>query len=127
MECKRKGDRKMKFSELSTDRAMIVICELIPHINAIAIDEELINKLKEKINPTGEPVNTATMITLGAQRINEIAPILLRKHKREVYGILAALSGSSIEEIGKQNIIKTMLMIRETCRDPGLNELLRSF
>lgn len=110
----------MKLSDFSTERAVDVLCELVPYVNSITLDEELLGTLKKKLNPGGESLNKAAMLTLGAQRLAEIVPIIFKKHKEDVFGILAALNGKTAEEIAKQNIIKTMLMIREAVKDEEL-------
>lgn len=110
----------MKLSEFSTEKAMDILCGLVPYISNISIDEELIDTLKKKLNPAGEELNRATMLALGAQRITEIAPLLLKKHRVDVFGIIATLNEKTVEEIGKQNIIKTMIMIREAIKDEEL-------
>lgn len=115
----------MKISELSTDKALDVICEITPYIDNIASDEELINTIKEKANlPKG--ATRADMLKIGAEKINRIVPILLKKKRGDIFGILAALNETSIEEIRKQSMISTAKQIKEAVKDKELIDFFKS-
>ena len=109
----------MKISELSTDKGLDIICEIIPFVNEIATDEELISTLKEKIK-LPEGATRADMLKIGADKINKIVPIILKKKRAAVSGILAALNESSIEKISKQSMISTAKQIKEAVGDKEL-------
>lgn len=115
----------MKISELSTDKALDVICEITPFVDEIATDEELISTLKEKVK-LPEGATRADMLKIGADKINKIVPIVLKKKRSAVYGILAALNESSIEKISKQSMISTAKQIKEAVGDKELIDFFRS-
>ena len=115
----------MKISELSTDKALDVICEITPFVDEIAADEELISTLKEKVK-LPEGATRADMLKIGADKINKIVPILLKKKRAAVYGILAALNESSIEKISKQSMISTAKQIKEAVGDKELIDFFKS-
>lgn len=115
----------MKISELSTDKALDVICEITPFVDEIATDEELISTLKEKVK-LPEGATRADMLKIGADKINKIVPIILKKRRSAVYGILAALNESSIEKISKQSMISTAKQIKEAVGDKELIDFFRS-
>ena len=115
----------MKISELSTDKALDIICEITPFVDEIATDEELISTLKEKIK-LPEGATRADMLKIGADKINKIVPIILKKKRSAVYGILAALNESSIEKISKQSMISTAKQIKEAVGDKELIDFFRS-
>ena len=115
----------MKISELSTDKALDVICEITPFVDEIATDEELISTLKEKVK-LPEGATRADMLKIGADKINKIVPIILKKKRAAVYGILAALNESSIEKISKQSMISTARQIKEAVGDKELIDFFRS-
>lgn len=97
-----------------------MLCELVPYVNNIAIDDDLLSALKEKLVGDNENITRGAMLALGAQRINLIVPIILKKHRKDVFGILSVLNEISVERVEKQNIIKTLMMIREIAKDEEL-------
>ena len=115
----------MKISELSTDKALDVICEITPFVDEIATDEELISTIKEKVK-LPEGATRADMLKIGADKINKIVPIILKKRRSAVYGILAALNESSIEKISKQSMISTAKQIKEAVGDKELIDFFKS-
>ena len=115
----------MKISELSTDKALDIICEITPFVDEIATDEELISTLKEKVK-LPEGATRADMLKIGADKINKIVPIILKKKRAAVYGILAALNETSIEKISKQSMISTAKQIKEAVGDKELIDFFRS-
>ena len=115
----------MKLSELSTERATDVLCEIAPYFMNITTDEELVGELKSAID-FKEANTMAEKITLTVGKISKILPILLKKRKTDLFGILAALNEKSVEEIAKQNIIKTMLQIKDISKDKELLDFFKS-
>ena len=99
----------MKLSELSTEKATDVLCEIAPYAMNIMTDEELVDELKAAVG-----------------KISKILPILLKKRKADLFGILGALNEKSVEEIAKQNIIKTMSQIKDISKDKELLDFFKS-
>jgi hypothetical protein len=60
-------------------------------------------------------------------KISRIAPILLKKRKNAIYGILAAFNEVSVESMGKQNFIITLRQITELVKDKQVVELFTSY
>lgn len=115
----------MKLSEMTTDRAMDVLCEITPCIANITADEELLEELRSAIDP--KVVKTkAELMVKGVEKITKLVPIVLKKRKTDVFGILAALNEKTSEEIGKQNIIATMAQVREVVKDKDLMDFFKS-
>ncbi len=115
----------MKLSELSTERATDVLCEIAPYFMNIATDEELVGELKAAID-FEEADTMAEKIALTAGKISKILPILLKKRKSDLFGVLGALNEKTVEEIAKQNIIKTMSQIRDISKDKELLDFFKS-
>ena len=115
----------MKISEFSTDKALDVICEITPFVDEIATDEELISTLKEKIK-LPEGATRADMLRIGAEKVNKIVPILLKKKRAAVYGILAAVNETTADQIGKQSMITTAKQIKEAVGDKELIDFFKS-
>ena len=115
----------MKLSEMMTDRAMDVLCEITPCIANITADEELLAELRNAIDPKAVKTKAELMVK-GVEKITKLAPIVLKKRKADVFGILAALNEKTVEEIGKQNIIATMAQVREVVKDKDLMDFFKS-
>lgn len=116
----------MKLSELSTDRALDALCELTPYVSSICTDEDLVSSVGEQIN-AGENANVYGLFMILARKVGEIAPILLRTHRADVYGILSILNEKDVAEIAAQPIMDTIQQIREAFEDTGLLSFFKSF
>lgn len=115
----------MKLSQMTTDKATDVLCEIAPYAMNIMTDEDLMSELKSAIN-FDEANTMAEKIAVSVGKISKILPILLKKRKNDIFGVLGALNDKSIEEIGKQNIIKTMSQIKDISKDKELLDFFKS-
>ena len=115
----------MKLSKMTTDRAMDVLCEITPCIANITADEELLEELRNAIDPKAVKTKAELMVK-GVEKVTKLVPIVLKKRKADVFGILAALNEKTVEEIGKQNIIATMAQVREVVKDKDLMDFFKS-
>ena len=114
----------MILSQLTTEKAVDVLCELTPFISNITADENLLNVLKKKI---GKDKTAAEIMVFGANKISELAPILLKDHKDDIFGILAILNETTKEEVANQNILETMKQIKEAAKDKDLIDFFKSW
>lgn len=115
----------MKISQLSTDGAMDLLCEIATPVTNIMTDEELIKELKSAVD--FEKANTmAEKITLITGKFTKILPLILKKRKADLFSILASLNEKTIEEIGSQNVIKTMSQIKDIAKDKELLDFFKS-
>ena len=115
----------MKLSELSTERATDVLCEIAPYFMNIATDEELVGELKAAID-FDEADTMAEKIALITGKFTKILPLILKKRKADLFSILASLNEKTIEEIGSQNVIKTMSQIKDIAKDKELLDFFKS-
>ena len=115
----------MRLSELSTERATDVLCELTPYVANIVSDEELLEELKKAVDRK-DIVNKAQWLAVGAEKITKILPILLKKRKEDVFGILAVMNEKSIEQIAKQNILVTLKQAKTAFKDKELIDFFKS-
>lgn len=115
----------MKISALSTEKAADVLCEASVYALSILTDEELAAELKNKLED-GRNMSRAELYVLCMKKVSIFVPILLKKHKADVFGLLAALNETTVDAIANQNIIKTLLQIREVCKDSDLIDFFRS-
>lgn len=115
----------MKLSELSTDKALDVLCELTPHISNIASDEAVVSTVG-KIVDTDKDINLYGKGLILAERLGEIVPVLLKTHRSDVYGILSVMNERTAAEIASQPIRETIRQVREMFRDPELVSFFKS-
>lgn len=115
----------MKLSELSTDRATDALCEISPYAMNIMTDEELVGELRSAVD-FNHANTVAEKMALIVGKISKILPILLKKRKEDVFGILGVLNEKSVDEIAKQNIIVTMKQVRDISKDKELLDFFKS-
>lgn len=115
----------MKLSELTTERAADVLCELTPYIANITGDKSLLDELSNKFDSKGK--SAAELYTFAAHKCATLVPILLKEHRNDVFGVLAVLNERSADEIAKQKVIETMKQVRDLFQDKDLLDFFKSF
>lgn len=116
----------MKISELTTERAADVLCEVSIYALNILSDKELLASLRMQLEGTDGDSTKAEMIAVASEKIAELVPLLLKKHKDDVFGIVAAVNGLTLEQVRQQKVIKTMTAIKEMAQDKDLIDFFRS-
>ena len=114
----------MKLSELSTERAADVLCEITPYIANLTSDNDLLNTLKEKI---GAGKSMAEIYVYGAKKIAALVPIVLKNHSEDVFGLLSVLNDMDVEAVRKQNVLKTIWQVKELVQDKELINFFKSW
>lgn len=115
----------MKLSELTTERAADVLCELTPYIANITGDKTLLDELSNKFDRKGK--SAAELYTFAAHKYATLVPILLKEHREDVFGVLSVLNETEPDKIAKQNIMETMKQVREVFKDKELLDFFKSF
>lgn len=116
----------MKISELTTERAADVLCEVSIYALNILSDKELLASLRMQLEGTDGDRTKAELIAIASEKIAELIPLLLKKHKDDVFGIVAAVNGLTLEQVRKQKIIATANAVREMAQDKDLIDFFRS-
>lgn len=121
----------MKLSQLSTDKALDVLCEITPGIAAIVEDPE-VSRVIESMLPEkgkeGEENSSTYAVAFGMiGGIGKLAPLLFRTHREDVYGILAAVNERPEEEIAAQGIMLTISQFKEVFEDQEFLDFFKSF
>lgn len=114
----------MKLSELTTERAADVLCEITPFVANIVSDKDLLDTLKEKV---GSGASIAELYVMGAKKYATIIPIVLKTHRDDLFGVLAAINETDVDTVAKQNIITTMMQVREVAKDKALLDFFKSW
>ena len=115
----------MKLSQLTTERAADVLCELTPYIANITGDKSLLDELANKFDSKGK--SAAELYTFAAHKYATLVPILLKDHREDVFGVLSVLNETELDKIAKQNIMETMKQVREVFQDKDLLDFFKSF
>lgn len=79
-----------------------------------------------QIDGTDGDSTKAELIAVASEKIAELIPLLLKKHKDDVFGIVAAVNGLTLEQVRQQKIIKTMNAIKEMAQDKDLIDFFKS-
>lgn len=135
----------MKLSELSTDKALDVLCELTPYASSIMEDEQILsvldgfmgraaaekqeneeNEESKKDGDGDEDVGAAAAgIRMFGGMVKNI-PLLLKTHRADVYGILSVMNERPVAEISAQPIRDTIQQTRELFQDEELLSFFKS-
>ena len=115
----------MKLSEFTTSDGINVLCELSPYVFNIVTDDDLMTELRKAISPK-KYTTTVEWIALGAAKVSKIIPIVFKKRKSDVIGILAILNSTTTEKIAKQNLLVTAKQLKELVNDKELISFFKS-
>lgn len=120
----------MKLSELSNDKALDIICDITPYIGEIVEDKELIKLMAEKVKLKADATEQdfkEISIATGIKKALAFVPLLLKKHREEVYNILAIVNNKKIEEYREQKLVETIREIKDLVLDPDFLDLVQEF
>lgn len=107
----------MKISEMTNDQATDALIRLSVPFENICGDDEVKEALDEISKQKDVP-----MIKAFGTIIPLLTNMLLKKHKRDLYEIVSALTMKPVSTIGKMNFKETVEIIRESYDD-----ILRDF
>lgn len=117
----------MKLSEISTERAADVLCELTLLVDSIITDEDLMQSLSAVVDrEQTETMSVGQKMLLVSSKFGKIVPILMKKRRAEMFGILAVLNEKTPEQIASQNMLVTMMQVRDLVNDRELIDFFKS-
>lgn len=114
----------MNLKEMSTDKAIEIICEVSPHIEKILNDKdvkELFKQIEIKSDNDKEKAFDA-----GIKKVFSCVPKLLKRNKESFFAILSIVDEKDIEEIKQQNIFTTIVEIKELILNEDIRQLFLS-
>lgn len=116
-----------KISELTANEAIDVLCEVSVYLANIVTDEQLTSELKTKLND-GETKTKAQQFVFGMEKLTNLVPIILKKHKVDVFGVLVALSTRPVttDEVAHVNVMVVMQNIRKIVQDKDFVDFFKS-
>lgn len=112
----------MKLSEMNNDECIKKVVEITPYLGEIMQDEELVKIYYDRIDIKGmsEKEGKIKGVVKGISNFTKLIPILLTKHKENIYHVLAIVNDKKFEEIGKQNPVETIKQLKELWSDKEL-------
>lgn len=107
----------MKISEMTNDQATDAMIRIAGPFESICNDDELIESL-EKISKAGD----MPMVKALGLIIPSIVTLGVKKHKRDLYEIVAALTMTPITKVGQMNFKETVQALQDS-----YDSILRDF
>lgn len=93
---------------MQTDKALDVMMGILPDVAAIMNDteaEDIIAKVKAKDQELE-----------AGDAMQQLVPLFAKKYRDELYRIVAAMQGVTVEEVKKQNISQTVMSLSNGLR-----------
>lgn len=118
----------MRLSQITnTDIFLDKVCEISPYIEQIVEDEEISKVWKDKIKATNGEIDTDKIkemaLDKGIEKLFKFIPLLLKKNRNAIYGILSVVNEKSIEEIANQKPMETIGQAKELLTDSEFTNL----
>lgn len=107
-----------KLSDLGTDECMDVLCEIAPSIQEIVDDKDIMNALGKAIDKNG--LTAAGVLMAATSKLVGAVPMLFKTHREDVYNIISSVGGITVEDVKAQNMLDTMLQMKEILQDKPL-------
>ena len=112
----------MKLSDIKGERCLDVIADIIDPIANIVQDDETVALFRKEKLKEGE-----TIRQFGVRRAKAAIPVLLKKHKKELIAIMAAIEGVSPEDYAENlNLAKLMKDTSDLMSDKAFASLFTS-
>lgn len=98
----------MKISQMTTNQAADVLVRIAAPASKIMHDKTTMKVLE------GVAKGSNDAVKFIAENLVPVTTILLKSHRMDVFEIVAALTGKTLEEVGEQNILVTISDIRDS-------------
>ena len=100
----------MKISQMTTGQATDVLCKITPPMTRLLADERAIPMIQNVLD-AGKSDKAMEAITAVLMKV---VPYLLKDHKEDIFEIIGGLNGKTAAQIDKQNVLKTMQMVKDS-------------
>lgn len=114
-----------KVSDMSTDEALDFFCEITPYVGNVVSDEELMAELKRKAEKDGAETFVKKIVFV-MNKITVLLPLLLKKHRVDIYSVIAACAKTDVEAISRQKFLVTANQVKAMCKDKELVDFFKS-
>lgn len=72
------------------------------------------------------PLTLTISMVMGVNKASKLVPIVFKKRKTDVLGIVAVLNGKTVDEIANQNFLITAMQVKEIIKDKNLLDFFKS-
>lgn len=123
----------MKLSEMTTEKACDVLCELTPYIENICKNEKFSDFLNEqtkaKTNKEAEqsPKTIASLFQKYTPKATAIVSVFLGDCRKDTFRLLAIINDKTADEIAKQNLMTTAGQISDLIQDEEFIDFFSQF
>lgn len=97
----------LKISELPSDQAFEVMAKLVPYIYSLSDDDE-IRDVKNERNAARSSGDADAGQKVTERYFTTVMPLLLTKHRDDVFGIVAVLNEKTVDDVRKMPYAKLM-------------------
>jgi len=119
----------MRLKDISTDRALDILCDLTAPVTTIAEDKELIETMLARTT-VDDKISKDERKVLGLMQVAKnakvLVPKLLKEHRSKIYEILSIINEKSTEEIRSQSPIMTINQVKDLLQDEELTSFFTS-
>ena len=100
----------MKLSQMTTNQATDALCKIAPAVMRVLADQSTLPLVQQLFDAfkSEHPAETAAAVCI------RIFPLLLKDHKEDMFEIVGALNDKTAQQIAKQNVMKTIEMVRDS-------------
>lgn len=99
----------MKISQMTTDQAADVLVRLADPIARIMGDEEAQKMLEDTIKGGVE-----NALVGWSAILTKLVPFCLKKHRTDLFEVIAALDGKTTDEVAKFSFLSTLRVLRDS-------------
>lgn len=110
----------MKLSQMTTDQLADTMILIAEPVSNIAQDNAVEDAFKTIASKQKEG---ATNVRMFGILVKKIVPVALKSHRKDLYAVISALTGKSVEDIGSQQAAQTI----KDCSDIIDKELIDFF
>ena len=95
----------MKLSQMKGDAAFDAMVRMVPYVSAILEDE--------KVQQARDGLRGKKDLRAG-EVMQAVMPLMLRDHRDDLYGIMGAVTGQTVEELRAMDFAALAPMLRDT-------------
>jgi len=99
----------MKISQMTTAQAADVLVRLAEPASSIIHDEGVMKMIETLAND-----NAISPLKFIADHVTMVVTVLLKDHRSDVFEIVAALAGKTVDEVAEQRITETIKDVRDS-------------
>lgn len=109
-----------KLAALPAGDGLDRLIAMTPYLGAILTDDKVTDALTQGNQPQGETMTRATVKALGLRRINALVPVLLRDHRDDLFGLLGAYFGETLDTLRGETYGELIARVKSMMSDESV-------